>query len=262
MEDHVKNIILEKKWFELTMKERMCLKDWAQNEEEFDALKLTFLSAEELRQENRGEKVSPSVKHRLDERFAQKHVHKKELWLNRVFIFFFPKDVAVYKKPAFQLVMVALLVVIAIPFLWQKDTPRYAMSEKHLEIEIWNKEKEVQKSKSNSAETKTTSKMGSEDNEIPVPEITPEEQQPGFKIKSFEKLEEPILVPLNADAYEVETEIHEDVEIEIAEQIQPEIQSLKEVQGDFSKKRAVEKRKKQHKHVNPEETLDLLTVLY
>ncbi|RYM33413.1 hypothetical protein ERX46_10760 [Brumimicrobium glaciale] len=127
MEDFIKNIIVEKRFFKLTPKEKSILKEWAENEEEFDALKLTFLSVSSFNQEKQAE-LSPSVKKRLNDRFAAKHVHQKEMWMNKLWLFFFPRDTQFFKKPAFQLVMVALTVALVIPFLWQNQAPQYAMN--------------------------------------------------------------------------------------------------------------------------------------
>ena len=135
MEDFIKNIIVEKRFFELTPKEKLMIKDWAENEEEFDALKLTFLSTASFNLEKQVQ-LSSSVKKRLKDRFAAKHVHQKEIWLNKVLLFFFPRDKQFFKKPAFQLVIVAITVALVIPLFWQKETPQYAMIDDADQLEL------------------------------------------------------------------------------------------------------------------------------
>jgi len=135
MEDFIKNIIVEKRFFELTDKEKNLIKDWASNEDEFEALKMTFLSISDFNKENET-KLSPSVKERLNDRFAAKHAHQSEGYWNRFLIFFFPRDTQLFKKPAFQLVMVALIVAFMLPLLWQDKPMQYAMHEESNSLDI------------------------------------------------------------------------------------------------------------------------------
>ena len=148
MEDFIKIIFVEKKYFELNQKEKSMISDWAENEEEFDALKLTFLSSESIRKEMDAE-LSPSVKERLNERFSAKYAEENEIWWNKILMFFFPGNTQFLKKPAFKLAMVALTVALVIPFLWQNKSPQYAMNQdvenlKLETVEFSEKEIEVQ----------------------------------------------------------------------------------------------------------------------
>ena len=147
MEDFIKNIILEKKYFELTSSEKQSIQEWAASEEEFDALKSVLLATQLVAIDNEAQ-LSPSVKQRLDDRFAAKFAHQNETLWNKFLIFFFPRDTQFFRKPAFQLVMVALVIALIIPFLWQDKPAQYAMNEgdKNLEIEIEKKEAQSTKS--------------------------------------------------------------------------------------------------------------------
>lgn len=124
MEEQIKNIIIEKQYFELTEREKQLIGEWARNEEEFHALKLTFLTTVDLKN-NQEKQLSSSIKESLNKKFVAKHTHQKVKWLNRWGLFFFPKDTQFFKKPAFQLVMVALIIGLIIPFIWQSSQPQY-----------------------------------------------------------------------------------------------------------------------------------------
>lgn len=142
MEDFIKNIIENKKYFELTSSEQQSIKEWASNEEEFDALK-TVLQASNEAVKNFEVIPSHTVKQRLDNRFAAKHAYRNEEKWGRFLIFLFPKNTFFYKKPAFQLVMVALIVALIIPFLWQNKPAQYAMNEDQRKLEVEKVQKKV-----------------------------------------------------------------------------------------------------------------------
>ena len=144
MEDFIKNIVLEKKYFELTPSDKESIGLWATNEEEYDALRSVLLSAQAIAIDNETQ-LSPSVKQRLDERFAAKHAHQNETVWNRFLIFFFPRDTQFFKKPGFQLAMVALVIALIIPFLWQDKPAQYAMKEDRRGNEIEKKQTETLK---------------------------------------------------------------------------------------------------------------------
>src|SRR5690554_7584341 len=72
--------------------------------------------------------------------------------LNKFLHFFFPKNIQFFKKPAFQLAMVALIVILLIPFLWQERTAQYAMNEGQRKLEV----EKVQKDRIEERDRKST----------------------------------------------------------------------------------------------------------
>src|SRR5690554_6514072 len=135
MEDLIKNIILNKSYFELTSSEQKSIQEWASNEEEFDALKAVLMATQSMADQSKV-KPSSSVKQRLDDRFAAKHAGQHVTLWSKFLHFFFPKNIQFFKKPAFQLAMVALIVILLIPFLWQERTAQYAMNEGQRKLEV------------------------------------------------------------------------------------------------------------------------------
>jgi hypothetical protein len=269
MEDFIKNIIVEKRFFELTQKEKSILKEWAENEEEFDALKLTFLSVSSFNQEKQAE-LSPSVKKRLNDRFAAKHVHQKEMWMNKLLLFFFPRDTQFFKKPAFQLVMVALTVALVIPFLWQNQAPQYAMNTTVEKLELDTVE---------SLESEAQSKeLSQENSDQKAEEFSDEILEPQVSSVSEERFVETSIGPLpNPAAEELNKKFNLD-EIKIdwdngkndeeivanpsVKRANAEIQQLDEMPMFSSKDMATEYKKTVPKTVDVSETLGLLTALY
>ncbi|RFC53794.1 hypothetical protein [Brumimicrobium aurantiacum] len=135
MEDLIKNIIINKRYFELNSEEKMLVKKYAKNEEEFEALKITFGSVYNFNEELNA-KLSPGVKEKLNERFKTKHSAEKNIQWNQLLYFFFPQDRQFYQKPAFQIAAIALMVFLTIPFLWKEKTPQYAINTTGNSIEI------------------------------------------------------------------------------------------------------------------------------
>lgn len=256
MEDFIKNIIVEKKFFELTPKEKSMIKEWAENEEEFDELKLTLLAASSFTKEKQVE-LSPSVKNRLNERFAAKYAQKNESLWNKFLIFFFPSDTQFFKKPAFQLAMVALLVLLIIPFLWQEKPAQYAMQEKNIKIERFEEPEHKENPSTNAkkevkVETDIAKKEGEELKDQNIVEITQsinEEVQPVLKVEQ--------------DIEVSEMYLEEVVEPQAANRMSPDIQQLDEIQMTPNKDLAKKKEANNlPKKVDASETLGLLTALY
>lgn len=257
MEDFIKDIIIEKRFFELTPKEKSMIKEWVANEEEFDALKLTFLSASDLNIENEKE-LSPQVKQRLNERFAAKHAIQNEGYWNRFLMFFLPKDTQFFKKPAFQLVMVALVVALVIPFLWQNKTAQYAMNENKIKIDeiegndhkkiTSSKEKEEGELKSEIEIPKDQNKESKEEGVVEIDQSTIEDIQPDFDMEQ------------NIQPNEIYLE--EIAETQSAKRANADIQQLDGMPMILSKDVATAYKKESSKLVDASETIGLLTALF
>jgi hypothetical protein len=117
MEKELVNTVLEKEFNELSSNERVALNDYCASEEEFEQLKMVFLSVESLR---KSETVQPRVetKNSLDDIFAQKHGHKpRAIWYNSALVVLYPTEKAFVKRPLVQIAAVALLLLLAYPLV-------------------------------------------------------------------------------------------------------------------------------------------------
>lgn len=117
MEKELVNTVLEKEFNELSSNERVALNDYCSSEEEFEQLKMVFLSVESLK---RSETVEPRVetKNSLDDIFAQKHGHKpRAIWYNSALVVLYPTEKAFVKRPLVQIAAVALLLLLAYPLV-------------------------------------------------------------------------------------------------------------------------------------------------
>lgn len=117
MEKELVNTVLEKEFNQLSSHERVALNDYCSSEEEFEQLKMVFLSVESLK---KSEIVQPRVetKNSLDDIFAQKHGHKpRAIWYNSALVVLYPTEKAFVKRPLVQIAAVALLLLLAYPLV-------------------------------------------------------------------------------------------------------------------------------------------------
>lgn len=117
MEKELVNTVLEKEFNQLSSNERVALNDYCSSEEEFEQLKMVFLSVESLK---KSETVQPRVetKNSLDDIFAQKHGHKpRAIWYNSALVVLYPTEKAFVKRPLVQIAAVALLLLLAYPLV-------------------------------------------------------------------------------------------------------------------------------------------------
>lgn len=117
MEKELVNTVLEKEFNELSSNERIALNDYCTSEEEFEQLKMVFLSVEALK---KSETIEPRTKTKssLDEIFAQKHGHKpRAIWYNSALVVLYPKEKAFVKRPLVQIAAIGLLFLLAYPLI-------------------------------------------------------------------------------------------------------------------------------------------------
>lgn len=117
MEKELVNTVLGKEFNELSNNERVALNDFCTSEEEFEQLKMVFLSVEALK---KSENLQPRVetKKSLDDIFAQKHGHKpRAIWYNSALVVLYPTEKAFVKRPLVQIAAVALLLLLAYPLV-------------------------------------------------------------------------------------------------------------------------------------------------
>lgn len=121
MEKELVDTVLEKNFIELNEKERSDLKEWCASEEEFDQLKMVFKGVEQLKV---SQKITPSfeTKRSLDDLFVQQHSKVPgTIWYNTILIAIYPTDKPLVRRPVFQLAAVALIVILAYPFIGAND---------------------------------------------------------------------------------------------------------------------------------------------
>lgn len=101
-------LIITKKYFELTPSELKIVSELVSNEAEFDDMK-SFLMATRSAFESQKIKSTPD----LDEKIMA-HLHaspaQNKVWYKSFMLFLFPRDKHFYKYPAFQLVAVSVLI--------------------------------------------------------------------------------------------------------------------------------------------------------
>lgn len=262
MEDFIKNIIIEKNYFELSSNEKRSIDQWVTNEEEFDALKSLMLATKVAESKNEKQLYS-SVKLRLDERFAAKHAHKKETFWNRFLIFFFPKDKQFFNKPAFQLAMVALVVALIIPFLWRDKPAQYAMNEGRESIEIEKSKTQFRKKE----KVQTQNQINQELDDEKSLEVSELDNQATPKLEQ-EYLDDKIEAVSSANKRNVSTDLNKlQSKTEMSSPIYEEMDEIVDVpspsnvsvQQNVAGKSANTQSKK---IVKTAETLDLLMALY
>lgn len=104
------DIIISKRYFELTSSEKEVVRDLVSNEEEYEAMRWFLISTEESFAE---EKIEPSsdLKKGVMAHLQQKQGAPKTIWLNGVGAFLFPAEKKFYQYPALQIAAVAVLFI-------------------------------------------------------------------------------------------------------------------------------------------------------
>ncbi|PHR47642.1 MAG: hypothetical protein COA32_06715 [Fluviicola sp.] len=125
MENNIKNIIENYQYFELNEAQKDLISDWASSSDEFDALKRTFIATDAI-----GEReINPTIKQRLDVRFAEKYNNNRLVWYNKLWVFLWPNEVPFYKRPLVQFTAVCLITMFTIPFFPNLKKEQLAMNE-------------------------------------------------------------------------------------------------------------------------------------
>lgn len=264
MEDLIKNIILKKSYFELTSSEQKSIQEWASNEEEFDALKAVLMATQSMADQSKV-KPSSSVKQRLDDRFAAKHAGQNVTLWSKFLLFFFPKNTQFFKKPAFQLAMVALIVILLIPFLWQERTAQYAMNEGQRKLEVEKVQKDRIEERDSNKEAGQSPDEADHKIVNEIKDIVSEQiEDPLVEDSDLEEekllMDEVVTYDEQADfaleEVEVSSPVYEEME-ELVERSAPQSAMSREKTSDFSLSKSTSKSK-----VETSETISLLTALY
>ncbi len=104
------DIIISKRYFELNAAEKEAVKEYASNEEDYEAMRWFLISTGNKFAK---EKIEPSSNLRsgVMAHLNQKQTAPKTIWLNGVSAFLFPTDKKFFQYPAFQMAAVAAVVV-------------------------------------------------------------------------------------------------------------------------------------------------------
>lgn len=290
MEKNIENIITSKTYLELDQKERELIREWADNEDEYNQLKSVFL-ATELFKEQQEEELNPTIKQRLDVRFKEKFDRERLVWYNKLWLFLWPENTGVIRKPLLQLAAVGLMVVLVAPFLFQNTSSdqRLAMNEKVTREERGvNKQEHVNDEnieKQNDGELEEKQDIVIPQSELDDLEQTPQMSAPRDskvidskleEVKKMEDREQETGWTLNNEVAESES-IDESVSIESlsASDQMPEQDkdmfagSVMERDDSVDSERTVLASESESrasygstKKVDPEKTIDLLTALF
>lgn len=114
-------IILSKKYFELSDSERALVKELASNEEEYESMRWFLMG---MNEEFSAQKIEPSnsLREGVMAHLKQKQPAPKGIWLNGVSAFLFPEGKKFYQYPALQIAAVAVLFVSIIAIYNNKTT--------------------------------------------------------------------------------------------------------------------------------------------
>jgi len=105
-------IILTKNFYELTPSEKEVIKEYAQNENDFNEIK-SFLMATTQSFNQQKTQLSDTVNTSVLEHLYQP-VSQKKTWFNTLMLFLFPKEKRFYQTPAFQLGIASVLILLLI----------------------------------------------------------------------------------------------------------------------------------------------------
>jgi hypothetical protein len=113
------DIIISKRYFELNAAEKEAVKEYASNEEDYEAMRWFLISTGN---EFAKEKIEPSsdLRRGVMAHLNQKQTAPKTIWLNGVSAFLFPSDKKFFQYPAFQMAAVAA-VVVAIVLIYNQN---------------------------------------------------------------------------------------------------------------------------------------------
>ncbi len=112
-------IILTKNFYELTPTEREVIKDYAQNETDFNEIK-SFLLATQHTFNQQKLQASTALNNSILNHLHQP-VEQKKTWFNSLLLFLFPKNKSFYQYPAFQLTLASILLLFIINVMTNKN---------------------------------------------------------------------------------------------------------------------------------------------
>lgn len=274
MEKNIEHIIKNYQYFELDEAQKELISKWAENSDEFDALKLTLVSADEFSQ-SMNDSLNPTIKQRLDVRFAEKHNQQRLVWYNKLWTFLWPNESPFYKRPLIQFATICLIAVFTIPFFPSVNDQRLALNEtgekeekNRIDREVEKSSKPEEKTKDIKVETESLSAKEAEE-KVKKPEVKSNEQIESFNKdqKGWNLNQDRVSEKSGAEMpSEKPSEILDEVIIESKTDKDASFYSDSELEdqpvarSNFANREL--KEAETPKNVQVEETLDLITALY
>lgn len=128
MTKEIENIILNKKFFELTAEEKNLIQEFAETEVDFEQLKFVFTQVEGIK---RAEKlhVDKAVKSNLDILFDKTYSQKRLVWYNKLWIFLWPEETRFYARPLVQFATVIALIISVVTFVPFSEKQQLALND-------------------------------------------------------------------------------------------------------------------------------------
>ena len=108
MDDFLIEIIIQKTFNELTASEKSMLKEWCENEDEFNQFKLVFTEINALKVDNEI-RLNPEVKNRLDDLFVTEHSKQRRYLLNLSSLLY-KKEEKWYRQPLAHIAAISVIV--------------------------------------------------------------------------------------------------------------------------------------------------------
>lgn len=141
MTKEIENIILNKKFFELTAEEKNLIQEFAETEVDFEQLKFVFTQIKEIK---RAEKpnVDEAVKANLDVLFDKTYSQKRLVWYNKLWIFLWPEETRFYARPLVQFATVVALIISVVTFVPFSEKQQLALNDPRTDAQEENRLKQ------------------------------------------------------------------------------------------------------------------------
>lgn len=148
------DIIISKRYFELTSSEKELVKELVSNEEEYEAMRWFLTSTGNAFTK---EKIEPSrdLRKGVMAHLQQKQTPSKTIWLNGVSAFLFPSEKKFYQYPGLQIAAVAVLLVSTVAIYNSNSKMQDALAVNDQEQVVTPEEKLVFESETMVPETPT-----------------------------------------------------------------------------------------------------------
>lgn len=108
MDDFLIELITQKAFNELTASEKSMLKEWCENEDEFNQFKLVFTEIKVLKVANET-RLNPEVKNRLDDLFVAEY-RKQRRYLLNISSLLYKKEEKWYRQPLAHIAAISVIV--------------------------------------------------------------------------------------------------------------------------------------------------------
>lgn len=128
MTKEIEDIIMNKKFFELTDEEKNLIHEFAETEIDFEQLKFVFTQLEVVKTAEKPV-VNKAVKVNLDVLFDKTFASKRLAWYNKLWLVLWPEDTRFYARPLVQFATVLVLIVSIVTLVPFSEKTQLAMNE-------------------------------------------------------------------------------------------------------------------------------------